>query len=233
MNKALSITDEKRQQIALYIALAFHISGFIAIGLFNSQTFINLTPLNLLVCLALILFTQSPKGGSFWFFVLTSFVIGFASECIGVNTGIIYGIYQYTDKLGPKLLGVPYLIGVQWVVTLYCIGMTTFFFRRYLENRHVEASKKMGKWFMAISSISDGALLAVIFDWVMEPIATRLVYWEWANNDIPWLNYITWYVVSFIILLFFHLLPFRKENLFAVHLFLIQLMFFLLLRFTE
>jgi hypothetical protein len=34
-----------RQQIATGIALAFHISGFIAIGFFKSSLFVSLTPL--------------------------------------------------------------------------------------------------------------------------------------------------------------------------------------------
>ena len=223
---------EKRQQLALYTALAFHISGLIAIGLFNSALFVNLTPLNLLVCFALIIYTQQFRVKGFWIFLLVAGFIGFTAEYIGVHTGYIFGSYSYGEKFGPGLDGVPFLIGVQWVVTMYCVGMVTHALRRYLESRHHEASRKMGKRILAFSLVSDGALLAVVFDWVMEPTAIQLGYWQWEGNEIPLLNYITWYALSFVILAVFHLLPFRKDNHFAVHLFLIQFMFFLLMRFV-
>ncbi len=227
---AWSYIRHYRQSIALIAALAFHISGFIAIGLFKSNLFADLTPLNLMVCLLLIVYTQVPSGFYFWLFALLAFTLGYASEYIGVTTGVIFGDYSYGQRLGEGINGVPLIIGVQWLVTMYCIGMTTFMLRRYLQSRHPEASMRMGKWWMALSTISDGALLAVVFDWVIEPTAIKLGFWQWADGAIPWSNYLTWYVVSVLILLIFHLLPFRKDNLFAVHLFLIQFMFFLLLR---
>jgi putative membrane protein len=78
--------------------------------------------------------------------------------------------------------------------------------------------------------VADSALLAMFFDWVLEPVAVELGYWTWADGIIPWFNYATWWGVSAVIMLFFHFLPFRKHNLFAVHLLMIQVMFFLLLR---
>lgn len=219
-----------RQNIALGTALAFHVSGLIAIGFFHSDFFADLTPLNLLVCMALIFYTQLPKGLFFWVFALLAFAIGYGAEYIGVNTGLLFGDYDYGHRLGKGHNGVPYLIGVQWLVTLYCIGMTTHHLRRYLANRHPGASRRMGSWWMTLSLISDGALLAVLFDWVIEPVAVQLSFWQWKDGEIPWSNYFSWYGVSLIILMFFHFLPFKKDNLFAVHLFLIQFMFFLLLR---
>jgi putative membrane protein len=40
-------------------------------------------------------------------FSLITVVVSFASEVVGVATGLIFGAYHYTDQLGPKLLGVP------------------------------------------------------------------------------------------------------------------------------
>ena len=41
-------------------------------------------------------------------------------ESIGVATGLIYGPYHYTTKLGPLFLGlVPYLIPVAWFMMSY------------------------------------------------------------------------------------------------------------------
>ena len=86
------------------------------------------------------------------------------------------------------------------------------------------------KYWLNASFIVDGAGLAVLYDWILEPVALKLGYWQWEGNEIPSGNYWGWFLVSALVLLIFRLLPFPKRNLFAVHLLLIQVMFFLLLR---
>jgi putative membrane protein len=81
----------------------------------------------------------------------------------------------------------------------------------------------------ALSVIVDGATLAVFMDWVMEPVAVQLGYWKW-NGDIPIYNYVSWFVVAIAMLAVFHFSKFNKQNKFAVHLLMIQVLFFLLLR---
>ena len=81
----------------------------------------------------------------------------------------------------------------------------------------------------ALSVIVDGATLAVFIDWIMEPVAVQLGYWKW-NGDIPVYNYICWFVVAIAMLAVFHFCKFDKQNKFAVHLLMIQVLFFLLLR---
>ena len=217
-------------QIATFITLLFHVSGFIAIAFFNSQLFIRLTPLNLLVSFALILFTQEKINLPFLVFIILSFSIGFASEWVGINTGKLFGQYQYGNVLGPMWQGVPLVIGVSWFITIYCIGISMNMLHRRLVSRQPKAASGLGKKWLQISLIVDGAALAVLFDWIIEPVAVRLGFWQWKESDIPPLNYWSWFGISLLILLIFRLLRFDKHNLFAVHLLLIQLMFFLLLR---
>lgn len=219
-----------KQQIATLIALAFHISGFIAIGFFKSALFISLTPLNLLVCLVLIFWTQEKLNTSFFLFCLLAFSVGFAAEYVGVHTGLLFGNYVYGDILGFKIGGIPIMIGVQWLVTIYCIGIGMDMLHQRLLSRSPDAYKRFPKWWVILSIIGDGALIAVLFDWVIEPVAIRLGFWQWAGSEIPMLNYYSWWGVSALLLTVFHFLPFKKHNLFAVHLLLIQFMFFLLLR---
>jgi bisanhydrobacterioruberin hydratase len=164
--------------------------------------------------------------------LLAAFAIGFGAEWVGINTGIIFGNYQYGTVLGPKWGGVPYLIGLQWIIVMYCAGVSISMMHQKLLSRQPEGDVPVSKWFLGLSIVVDGALLAVLFDWILEPIAVSLGYWTWSDGDIPWLNYATWWGVSAVILLIFHVLPFRKHNLFAVHLLMIQAMFFLLLRST-
>ena len=227
-----------RQQIATFIALAFHISGFVAIAIFKSPLFISLTPLNLLICVALIFWTQEVINTSFLVFCFFSYAAGFTAEVIGINTGILFGNYNYGHVLGPQWKGVPWIIGVQWMVTLYCIGVSMNMLHNSLEKVKAnqsttgvqeKASAKRSGRIKFLSTIVDGALLAVLFDYVIEPAATALGYWHWADDSIPRSNYYSWWIESAIILIFFHLLSFKKQNLFAVHLLLIQFMFFLLI----
>jgi putative membrane protein len=228
-----------RQQIATFIALAFHIPGFIAIAFFKSQLFISLTPLNLVVCMALIFWTQQIINTAFLFFCLLSFSIGFIAEYIGINTGLLFGKYKYGDVLGPKWNGVPWVIGVQWMITTYCIGICMNMIHKKFsvvkapeaDATQIEqkAAVQNSKNWILLSTIIDGSLLAVFFDWVIEPVAVKLGYWRWSDNEIPMSNYYSWWLVSVPILAAFYYLPFPKQNIFALHLLLIQFMFFLLL----
>ena len=48
----------------------------------------------------------------FMVFMSIAFIIGFGTEAIGVNTGFLFGDYQYGSNLGPKFLNVSVVIGL-------------------------------------------------------------------------------------------------------------------------
>ena len=227
-----------RQQIATFIALAFHISGFIAIAFFKSGLFIALTPLNLIICAVLIFWTQKIITTPFLVFCIFSYAVGFLAEYIGIHTGTLFGSYTYGKVLGPKWNGVPWMIGLQWMITMYCIGVSMNMLHQKLLQKQIQQKlapveqkgllNRSKKW-MFLSTVVDGALLAVLFDYVIEPAATKLGYWKWNTDEIPSSNYFSWWLISMLILVVFYYLSFKKQNLFAVHLLLIQFMFFLLL----
>jgi len=217
--------------IALFIALLFHITGIIGI-LFTpyKNWFIKNTPLNLLVMAALIIATHPSKNKKFFIFFITAFAIGFFAEVIGVNTGRLFGIYSYGEVLGIKFFNVPLIIGINWFVVIYCVGMITQAYENYmllkLHAQGMDISIKM----KTISFVIDACLLAVLFDWILEPVAVKFGYWQWQHAEIPVYNYLSWLVVSALLLWIFRKLNHGSRNKFAVHLFLIQLLFFLLLR---
>jgi putative membrane protein len=226
-----------RQKIATYIALAFHVSGFIAIAFFKSAFFISLTPLNLLVSAALIIWTQEKLNPAFIVFIVFSYVAGFTAEYIGVHTGFLFGNYKYGSALGFKWKEVPLIIGLQWTVTMYCLGIALTMLhkkltglKQQLDNEPVKQKQADRNWKLLsfLSTVIDGAMLAVLFDWVIEPAAIKLGYWQWQDGEIPFSNYISWGLVSLPVLAAFHFLSFKKQNQFAVNLLLIQFMFFLL-----
>ena len=221
-----------RQQIATFIALLFHVSGFIAITFFHSRLFINLTPLNLLISCGLLLWTQEKRTAGFWIFFTAAFAIGLVAEYIGIHTQILFGEYWYGQVLGPQWKGVPFLIGITWFGITYCAGIAMSMLQHRIFSRP-EAQEMLppyAKYWLSVSFIADAAVIAVVYDWILEPVAMKLGFWQWQGGEIPVGNYWGWFFVSALVLLIFRLLPFPKHNLFAVHLLLIQAMFFLLLR---
>lgn len=220
-----------RQQVATAIAILFHSIGLIGILFFNSSLIIAATPLNLLLSFGLIIYTQENKHLPFWIFFIACFVVGIGVEIVGTATGWLFGEYQYGSVLGPGINEVPFIIGVNWFIIIYCCGTCIHMLLSEATKKLSEQTGKSVKAIKALSVVIDGATLAVFFDWIMEPVAVKLGYWEWlGDGEIPFYNYVCWFLVSIFLLFIFHNLPFEKQNKFAVNLLLIQAMFFLLLR---
>lgn len=224
-----SLFGFSKYQTATALAVLFHAIGLVGILFFDKTFFINTTALNLLLMFLLIIYTQKNKNLFFFIFIAVAFIIGISVELIGTQTGLLFGNYEYGTVLGPTIKNVPWVIGINWFVVIYCCGISM----KMLLNKittNIDADVNTQRPILkTLSVIIDGATLAVVFDWLMEPIAIQLGYWKW-NGDIPVFNYACWFLVSLVLLLFFHFLKFDKENKFAVDLLLIQSMFFLLLR---
>ncbi len=217
--------------IATAIAILFHTIGLVGLLFFDKDFFLAATPFNLLLSFALLLWTQTPKNKAFFIFVLACFVIGVLVEIIGVNTALLFGDYTYGYVLGPRIGNVPLIIGINWVIIIYCCGISIHTLLIKAINRVATDTGKDPAALKALSVIVDGATLAVFFDWLIEPVAVKLGYWQWSGNgSIPIFNYISWFGVSLLLLTIFHFAKFNKQNKFAVNLLLVQLMFFLLLR---
>lgn len=67
----------------------------------------------------------------------------------------------------------------------------------------------------------------VLIDIFIEPVAIELGFWAWEQNQIPIQNYIAWFLISFVLLIFFYRLPFDKKNPISSTVFYAQLMFFI------
>jgi bisanhydrobacterioruberin hydratase len=223
--------SQNKIQWATGIALLIHSVGLLGMIWIDKLLFARMTSLNLLLMFFLIIWSQPEKKFSFYIFVLISFLGGMISEMIGVQTGLLFGLYTYGPIMGFQFANVPLIIGLNWFVVLYSALATVHFF---MDNLFLKAGL-----LKAVSSCSPinikrifvGALLAVFFDWVMEPVAMKLGFWTWAGDgQIPLLNYLSWFLIATIFLSIFRVLKIKPDNIFAVHLFLIQIMFFLLLR---
>lgn len=220
-----------KYKIATFIALLFHVSGLI--GMFTSKHdwFVSNTPLNLLIMFGLIIWTHSEKNLPFFIFAAVAFVTGMVTEMIGVNTGLLFGKYEYGKVLGAGLYRVPWLIGINWFTVMYCCGIFISHLHSFIERQTVTAESIITPQMRFMSFIIDGALLATFFDYILEPVAVKLGYWTWLEDgNIPFLNYACWFLISMLLLTVFNLLTFNKRNQFAVHLLIIELLFFGALR---
>ncbi len=225
------INTFSKYQIATFLAILFHIIGTTGILLFDKEFFIRSTAFNLFLMFALLVWTQQEKNKYFLLFLATCFVTGIGAEIIGVNTSLLFGDYQYGTVLGPRVMNVPWIIGINWFIIIYCCGISVNTLLVKLSNRATAIGGYTPKTMKLLSIIIDGATLAVLFDWLMEPVAIHLKYWHWnGNGDVPFFNYICWFIISILLLGVFHLCKFEKRNKFAVNLLLIQVLFFLLLR---
>jgi putative membrane protein len=198
---------------------------------FESDLAIRATPLNLLLSFGLLIWTQQKKNSNFWLFVIAVCLLGFTIEWIGVNSGYIFGSYSYGDSLGIKWKGVPLVIGINWCIIIYCCGISTHALLQRVIDRLSPASSGPPQILKALPIRTDGATIATIFDWMMEPVAVKLGFWKWGEDgSVPYYNYLCWFLASMLMLGIFHFCNFKKRNKFAVNLLLIQFMFFLILR---
>jgi len=186
------------------------------IGLLN-PTFtphvLLLFPFHLLLLLATLVWAHRDKNQDFKLFILVTYLAGFLIDVIGVNTGYIFGSFQFGETLGFKLADVPLAMGFYWVILIYSVGSSIAYLK--IQNHAIRALI--------------GAFLLVFIDILMEPVAVRFDFWKWENMSIPFQNYVAWFVFTFCMLLFFYARKFKKQNVTALVLLISQLIFFITL----
>lgn len=227
----MMISYRQKTNIALFLALLFHVSG--AIGMLLTpykDWFIGNTALNLVLMNVLLVVAHKERTAGFWIFAALCFVTGMATEMIGVNTGLLFGTYSYGETLGIKLYGVPLLIGVNWFMAVFCSGTIIYRMNEWVYAR-IGAGPMPSKAAQVSIFVFDAALLTTFFDWVLEPAAIQLGYWQWQPEGVvPVYNFLCWFLISAVLLVCYRLIPFNRDNQFAVHLFIIQVLFFLLIQ---
>jgi len=210
-------------QIAIAALYFFLFAGGLwhILGVF--QTLMRILAAPLLIALSIIAFAVTFKIlpdqksrlrllGWAMLVIIASFLV----EWLGVKSGRIFGHYSYGETLQPILFGVPIAIGFAWL----CMLLTsTAVMQRILP--------KFSNYHFVIQAISI-SLLMVLFDIVMEPAAMKLGYWNWQNGSIPLLNFIAWFVISFIFAVIGLRLRLFKERLPAIvfHAYFAQLVYF-------
>lgn len=201
-----------KDKIAVIIIILFHIVGLVGfiVPSFDA-VFLNIVPWHLLLMTIVILYSHKQPGGKFLLFALSIFVIGFMAEFIGVHTGWLFGNYTYGETLGIKLLNIPLMIGVNWFLLIYATGVS------------MQRSRVKNMFFRIIT----GALILVLLDLLIEPIAIHFDYWHWAGNSIPIKNYVCWFLLSAGLLFIFEQFKFKPQSVVAPVLLIMQFVFFM------
>jgi uncharacterized membrane protein len=205
--------NPRRLLVAQGLVLLFHITGLLGLAFSSDPGFYQqFTPLTLLLSGGLLLAFQRDKSPAFWSFAISVSTLGFLVEVIGVHTGLFFGHYYYGDTLGPKVLDVPVLIGLNWLIMTYSCGMLA----RYLP-------------LPELLRVLLAALLMVGFDACLEPVASTYDFWHWTANVIPMQNFRDWFIFSCLMQILFSRARFVKYNALVPLLYLTQLLFFFLL----
>ncbi|MFT6867490.1 MAG: putative membrane protein [Cyclobacteriaceae bacterium] len=200
----------KNYKAISYLLIILHTVG--AVGCmweYSRPWMILLTPVNLILSAFLLSYAhQESKLKLALFFILTA-SIGFFIEVVGVKTGLIFGIYSYGDALGFKALDVPLTIGINWFMLTYLFG-------------HIVSEIKINRFLKILLA----AALMTAMDVLIEQIAFFLDYWQWENGEIPFQNYLGWFILSIVMQSIYQQFKFKKINPLTKSLLISQLIFF-------
>lgn len=210
---------DKRLFVSTIILVVVHVAGIIGLQTEYKDLFLMCTPINLLLSIGLLFWNHNesvPIGRqvskSFFIFSALTFLTGYFIEVAGVKTGMIFGHYSYGKTLGFKLLDVPVIIGINWLMLIYIVGV-------------ILNKLNLPTLFKSIF----GAATLTTLDFFIEVVAIKYDFWKWSNYTPPLQNFVAWFIVSFLLLLLFNSMNFNKTNKLAQGLFIIQLVFFVIL----
>jgi putative membrane protein len=206
-----------KTRVSISIIILFHVVGLV--GFFVpafTPFFLRLVPFHLLLMLAVIIINHHRPDENFLAFVALIFVSGIVAEWIGVHKHWIFGDYDYGRTLGTKVFDIPLTIGVNWFMLVYGAGVLMK--RSRLKNM--------------TARILTGAILLVLLDLLIEPVAIKFDYWSWVSIVPPIKNYLSWLGVSAVFLYVFEMFKFKQQSIVAPVLILVQFVFFGLLNLT-
>lgn len=208
-HKSIFNFPTNKSGIGIRIIWLFHICAIIGVTLGFFDFFIQKTILNLLVSFSLLVWVFPINSSKKILTAALCFMVGMVVEYLGVNHGLLFGEYTYGSNLGPKVLGVPWLIGINWAMLIFITGAVAdrFEIPDYLK-------------------VIIGAFLMIILDFLMEASAPIFDFWEFKNQIVPMRNYVSWFVISLILHAFFRYLNIKGDYRFSANLYFCQVLFF-------
>lgn len=199
------------------VLIILYIVGIAGVTIPLHEQFMLLTPLNLLTTFFIAVWADKNKSTRLYLALFICYLSGLVIELVGVQTGVLFGEYSYGATLGPKILGTPLIIGVNWAMLVYGTASLS---NKLFFNKHILLKAAIAATFM------------VALDVLIEPVAVHYDFWKWeaapTNSLIvaPLQNYSTWWIAAFILnILFLKMVPDIKNVVIEV-LFYLQCVFF-------
>jgi bisanhydrobacterioruberin hydratase len=194
--------------------IAIYAVGIVGFALpWTEPYFQQITPITLVVS-ALLLAQYHPDRRRLtgWWAIPVIYLAGMVAEIAGVQTGAVFGSYRYGDGLGFKIMGTPWLIGLNWALLVYASSA-------------LFAKTKIHGALKVLAA----SVVMVVYDVVLEQVAPHLDMWYWQDGKIPMQNYIAWFVLAILFNSLLKVSGMKTENRFAATLLATQFVFFLLL----
>lgn len=210
MNRIIQYFKTLEEKEATKFLIIFYIVG--TAGFLIPQTrdlFEKLIPVSLIINIFMLFLFHKAFNLKHLIFFASVIVATIAIEAIGVQTGQLFGEYIYGSSIPVKVFDTPILIGFNWLMLTYG---SVFILR----------TRKALRKFLPILT----GVLMTGFDYIMEPVAMKTDMWTWAFNEIPYQNYIMWFVVATVIGGCFELFNINTDNKVAGRIFVLQLAFF-------
>jgi putative membrane protein len=205
----------RRTTTSVRLVIIFHLIGLIGLSVAGLRPiFLQLVPYHLLLMAIILLFNHEKFGAKIMLFFLLIFIIGFAVEWAGVYTGQLFGNYTYGKTLGFSIDVIPLIMGINWFLLIYTVGVS-------LQQIRIKSI-----WLRLLA----GAFVLVLLDLLIEPVAARLDYWHWAAGRIPIQNYGCWFIISLVLLFLFEQMHFKKQSIVGPALLVSQFIFFVALQ---
>ncbi|MGL5547740.1 MAG: carotenoid biosynthesis protein [Tannerellaceae bacterium] len=202
------------------LSLLFWIYLIGAIGFslnFTRVIFSHLSWCTLLVTFLLICISErrNLKSKNAVFFFILGYLFSFVIEMIGVQTGVLFGSYQYAYGLGLKLADTPLLIGINWLMlTMGSASISNMLIANANKTIHILL----------------GASLMVFYDVLMEQVASFMEMWSWKDDLIPIQNYVMWFGASLVMHGLYRYFKIQQETKISVSVFVFQYLFFLIVK---
>ena len=210
MSYLSSVSLEFSPRKGIFILLVLHIVGLVGIVLSPySALFIASTPLHLLICGGILFWFEEDRSWKFFAFLLLLGLLGFGAETVGVHGQWLFGSYSYGQVFGPRIAGVPPLIGLLWATLIYALlSILSLMPLGYLQRALVVALALVG------------------LDALLEPAAIKLGFWAWDGGVVNPQNYRGWVLCGFLFSLLGQKIFCPSHNPIAVPLLAMQTIFF-------
>ncbi|MFL3000375.1 MAG: carotenoid biosynthesis protein [Cytophagales bacterium] len=188
--------------------------GLFGIFYVDFNLFLSLSPISLIFTFLIVLFYNVEFSLKQLSVTLLIISLSFICEIIGVNSGILFGSYEYGNNLAPLIFGVPLVIGLNWfVLTISCGNISHYIFSK-------------NKFF----SISFGSFLMLILDFVMEQVSGNIDFWYFNDKNLLF-NYITWFLLGLLNQYIYQSFMNKKNLIISINIYFSFFVFFLILLF--